>query len=310
MKGFSFYYPRSHLSISSLVNFARCPRRAFYSSGCRLEPHEEPNYFLFGSAFHAGASPAIEGNLDLALSKFDSVWNESLRDDKRNWERGHLMLRDLHSRFLNNKGLFRLLPPPPNHLEIEDSISEHEIAWALDIDLPVPLVGRTDARAIRTDTQTNWIIEYKTSSELSARFMNGFELNPEIIGNVAAMSDLTGEPYEGGFVVGSRVSHVNTETLIHPVYVQKFQIEDFFSWAKFIGTQFLACETSRDFPKDFSGCSPYPMFGQPGYPCEFRNLCHMVEDWTTLASTFKRGEDRPFILAKKTETQKIVETLT
>jgi len=65
-------------------------------------------------------------------------------------------------------------------LKIEDSVSDMEVPFALDIGLAVPLVGRVDCLGLHRDTREPWGIEWKTTSELSTRFLEGFTFNPQV----------------------------------------------------------------------------------------------------------------------------------
>ena len=299
MKGIEHYKPRSHLSVSSLLAFDRCPRKFFYQSGCRLEGLFEPNYFSFGTAIHKAAPLALLGKLDESLIAFASVWEEENADEKRNQSRGHEMLMDLHERFSQGRGIFQLQPPPPTSLEIDDAVSDYEIAWAIDIGLRVPLVGRTDSWAIRLADDTLWTIEYKTSSEVSTRLCDGLEFSPQPCLNVLALRTLSGLDIKGTIYVILRVSKANTETMVHPVYVQPHHLQDNLLWAQDAGARLLACEDAGIFPKNPSACTPYNQFGQPGFKCEYSSLCHLTDDWTEMLGNYHIGSDRPFILSKE-----------
>jgi hypothetical protein len=55
-------------------------------------------------------------------------------------------------------------------------------------------------------------------------------------------------------------------------------------------------EKNKSFPKFFSGCHPYPMFGSLGYPCEYMNLCS-VPDWTTMKDFYAVLDYNPYKLS-------------
>lgn len=303
-EGFKEYYNhRQWLSISSLLSFARCPRRYFYGSGCRLRPvGGEHSALLFGSAIHKALPELLTGDdkkMERAVAAFASVFDETadptISDKKRCLSRAKAMLLDFYISHLGRNSLYSLLPPPGPALELEDKVSDYEVPFAIDIGLDVPLVGRIDGLVRHRDTGLLWGLEWKTSSELSARFLDSFQNSVQVIAYTLALRTYTNAKIEGVMVEGLRVSPSNAENLLTCVSVPDFKIDDFIKWARYHGNMLLQCERSGEFPKFFSGCTPYGMFGSQGYNCDFSNLCS-VPDWTSLKNLYAVSNERPFVL--------------
>jgi hypothetical protein len=206
--GLQYYKPREWLSISSLVSFARCPRKFFYGSGCRLISYTEKAALDFGTAIHKGFPECLVGEhgtkLPRAMSGFMSCWRQELDDEKRNVARAQAMFNDVILTHYNS--IYKLLPPPAGVLSIEDKVNDYEIPFAIDIGLDVPLVGRIDGWGSHRDTNELWAIELKTSSELSPRFLDSFQLNPQPLCYTLALKQLTGEKVRGCMIEGLSVS--------------------------------------------------------------------------------------------------------
>lgn len=256
----------------------------------------------FGEAIHA-AVPWIlaENDLNKAYSEFCRVWEGSLlagvtEDEKRNTTSAKLMLIDYAESHRPGLSLFTIKKPPTGDLAVDKDTSPWEIPWAIDLGLDVPLVGRIDALCEHRDTKELFGLEFKTSSEMSARLVTGFEMNTQVTGYTLALRTYTQQPVAGIMLDLIGVKKNKQETFTHPIRVQNFQLEDFISWARFWGEFILSCEKTGDFPKWYTGCTPYQQFGMPGFTCEFKHLCS-VPDWTTMLPFYSKREDRPFDLA-------------
>lgn len=305
MTGIEFYEKRKYVSISSLTSFARCPRKYFYSSGCRLTKGEHPA-LLFGSAIHNAIPEILSGaGLAAAIGAFDLVWREELKDDKRNRSRAMFMLQDFERTHKSNP-LYELVDPKnlPGlkqvEIETQDKVSKWEVTFGIDIGIRVPLVGRIDGIARYKPTGKLLPLEFKTTSS-TYNFFSGFYLNPQIIAYaVAAEVSGLGE-VEGVVLEALEVSKTKSTTLTTNVSVRQHHKQTFLKWAQFWGNFLLKCEEDNDFPQWYSGCHPYSMFGMPGYQCEFMDLCHSVEDWTMLKQLYEKRESSPFNLTVKGE---------
>lgn len=237
-----------------------------------------------------------KNDLSKALSEWTRVFGTTPPDERRNLSQATLSLAHYAATHKRGLCLFNLLDPPTGGLGISDDTSPWEIPWAIDIGLDVPLVGRMDGLCEHRDSKELMVWELKTSSEMSARLMTGFELNSQVCAYTLAMRVLTGKPVSGVMMdfVGTKK---NAEDQVHPVRVTDFMLSDTIEALRFTGSMILECEKLQKFPKDFSACTPYQMFGMPGYMCEYKNLCHGTEDWTKLKQFYTVKPDRPFDLA-------------
>jgi hypothetical protein len=298
--GLEHYKKRQWLSISSLVSFSRCPRQYFYGSGCRLESPDPAPALQFGAALHRAIPQLMSGEpattLSRAIEAFDHEWDGSLDDDKRNRASAIRMLMSFAGTHPRDRGLYELLPPPtgPWVIKVPDRVSDWEIPFAVDIGLDVPLVGRIDGWGRNRDTGELWAIEYKTTSELSTRFLESFNLNPQSIGYPAILR-LSGLPVRGCIIEGLLVSKTRNESLCKPVYVEDHHIQDFIQWARWTGAQILECERRGYFPKDLSACNPYSQHGSPGFTCRYDSLC-LPSDWTTLKDFYQEKKEQGLVL--------------
>lgn len=303
MPGFTHYKPIPGVSVSVLDTISRCPRKAFYSFGVELAPRGASSIAMkFGEAIHAGLPDAHFGRLVEAISRFDKVWNledgsPRAGDDKRNPINGRQILAHYMETHVQNRALFQLQAPPSGTAVLSDRISDYEIPFVLDIGLPIPLVGRIDGWGLHRDTGKPWVVEYKTSSEMSTRFLDGFDLNPQVICYTMVLRSM-GIPAEGAIVEAIKVSKAKEnahEVIAKPIYVTDEMISDFLKWARYTTLFFLACQDHQEFPKDISACSPYPQHGSPGYQCEFTPLC-LMKDWTQMIGNYEQREYPTFKL--------------
>jgi len=295
IEGEEHYQKRSWITITELSSFACCPRKFFYKVGCGLKDQAPVNALVFGEAMHK-AIPIILADQDIlkAMDEFNTLWDDTLDDPKRNRLRALAMLTDFLTYRTPPRSIYAILEPPGGLIEISDRSSDWEIPFAIDIGLDIPLCGRIDGWAQHRDYDERYALEFKTSSEVSQRLTTGFEMNPQIIG-YASVLKVMGYDVKGTILDVLRVSNVRSESHSHIITVTDVMSDSFLKWAKHIGEQILACEEAMEFPQQWSGCNPYAMFGMPGRTCEFARLCR-VKDWTSFRSSFEVGRHIPFDL--------------
>jgi hypothetical protein len=248
----------------------------------------------FGEAIHLAAPLAIEVSVEEAVKAFETLWGEeqeAFGDLKRNVDRATEMLRDIRKTHQANEFPYEFVSPPESGVELSKRVSEWEVAFAVDVGLPVPLVGRIDGLVRSKFDHKLWPWELKTSSEISTRLLAGFQHSPQVLGYGLVSRTLTGEDVEGVVVEAMRVSKTSAETSVFPVSFREHELQAFLKWARWIGTQLLLCEQREDFPQDVSACTPYPQFGMPGYQCDFFPLCSQVENWTQLKDLYAVKEE-------------------
>lgn len=303
--GFDLYSPRRWLSISALCSFSRCPRLFFYSSGVRLRSPEEAIALHFGSAIHAALGHLVDGHdLQTGVQEFNKVWGErdSAGDTKRNSTRAVQMLASFqgHVRTLYRAGPQVEHPP---HLKVRNS--PYEVPFAVDVGIRrenpdgsqdvIPLVGWIDQLGVLIADNSETVIEYKTASEISKRFFEGFDRSPQLVAYVAAMRVL-GRKVKRALLTALRVSEKNTETVSQPYSITDDDCDNFIRWARHTGNQIIRYEQLQYFPQDISACYPYSQFGSQGYQCRYHNLCHLTTDWTRLKNLYTIQPESDFIL--------------
>lgn len=243
----------------------------------------------FGEALHAALPKLlVTKDISLAMAEFSKVWKDgdSHEDRKRNTERAMVMMEEVLEKFHDDRGIFRLLEPPEGAVKIDETTSEYEIPFAIDIGLPVPLVGKIDSWAKHRDTGELWAVEYKTTSDVPTTFIRNMEINPQTIGYCLVLKSMVDKPVVGTYVVALQTAIRKTESLFQPILVQDHELQAFVHWAQFYGSMLLECERRQEFPKNLSACTPYPQYGQGGFMCDFSMLCK-AEDWTDVKQFYQ-----------------------
>ena len=299
------YIPKKWLSISSLKEYARCPFKFMLSSGSRLRPPGTRSAFDFGTALHKALPMVLINEPQKAFEAFMDCWDEDLNDAKRNPRRALETLNEFSRVHNPATSLYDIMEPPQGILNVDDKISDYEIPFAIDIGLPggIPLVGRIDALVKLRDTGEIFPLDWKTTSQLTANIVEGFETDPQVLGYSLAAEVITGKSIPGSIVEFIRVSTSKNEILPKPYRVPRFQVQSFIEWARYIGTQILASEERGYFQQDWSACYPYPQFGSHGFQCDYMDFCRTKEPETMLPM-FNRSEERPFDLALEKLTEK------
>jgi len=245
------------------------------------------------------AVPVALQNFDLneSMSAFDSVWDEALADKKRSRRRAEANLGNFIHTHKDGRSLYKLLPPPASAIVTDSSVSDFEVAFAIDVGLPVPIAGRIDGLCQHRDSgkQMGW--EFKTASRLTSSFFDCFEYNVQVLSYALALNTMT--QIDGFIVEGMLVDPKKVDCLAHPVYIQEHQLKAIHTWLNYYGSLLLACEAKFlsqgvEFPQDFTGCSAYTHYYMPMAQCEFNDLCR-VEDWRSLASIFNIKPEHNFM---------------
>lgn len=291
---------RDHESCSSCSQFARCPRLYYYSTMCRLTRSSaiRDRALHFGKSIHAGASFAAQGLYDEAINFYEEAWNEG--------GVGSLVGEDEKRNIGTARGIFQALPdsfssytflPPPLPTRASDAVSDYEFAFGLELhkDLP-PFVGRIDG-FIRDSLGNLWILEYKTTSELSSRFIEQFRTSPQLGSYAAAVHLLTGEKIQGAILVGLLVSKHTVRISCIEFPIQPVRYQHYLDWAAEQCEGMKKCKEKEDYPRSWA-CSPYPGFGQTGYTCEFTDLC-IREPWYSLIDQYELKPPHTFELLSK-----------
>jgi hypothetical protein len=299
--GIQHYFKREFFTVTELDKFARCPRAYFYSAGCGLRQSDPTNTgqraMNFGTAIHA-ALPILLSTHDFeaAYNAFLKAWEGNTEDDKRNTVTAKMILLSFAAKHPPIGALYTILPAPEHLQKIKhpDKISDFEIAFSTNIPgLPLPFIGRVDGWC-RNQQGELWGLEYKTTSEMSERFLLGFKRNPQVCGYIVAMR-AHGYPVKGVYIeaIGVAKTVFKSETI--PIQPTDDDLEHFLRWAQITGAGILACEAAGEWPKDLSACTTYPQFGQPGYMCDFDPLCS-VPDWTAMRPFYYVDRHLPYLV--------------
>ena len=293
MKGFEHYLPKRWHSCSSLTCMARCPFRYFLKVGCRLADTTTAPALVFGSAIHAGIHLCYTGDVEGATAAWEKIWNEAglEEDQKRNKYRAQMMFEDFARNFNEDLCVWKVLPPVG--VEIEDRVSPHEVAFAVDVGLDVPYVGRIDALVQQIHTKELWGLEYKTTSGLGDSFLQAFEINPQLCTYTMALRASTQKPVRGMFLCAMLVALRKVETIAYPIFVTDAMVQDAIDWIRWQHHRIRACEKAQNFPKDISGCNTYAGWGVATYNCEFTTLCK-DQDWTSMKENYYILPEREF----------------
>lgn len=293
----SEFKPPTFLDVSSLNAFRRCEARYAFRHLLHLANGEPTPALDYGSAVHCAMPFLQRGDLDGAISHFRASWESSGNepDEKRNTLCAVEMLTRWHmERFVGKTIPYHIIEPPSGVLEPEERYSDQEFAFCVSLSSDaLPFAGRTDAVARANIDQARWVVEYKTTSELSDRAIKAFVLNSQIVGYCVATSILTGERVTGAFLELLRVSKANPDNLCLPISVSESVMDSFIQLFCDTSRQITHCCESCCFQQDFSACTPYPAFGSHGYMCEYASLCQSP-DWRTLLGAYVRSEWKPF----------------
>lgn len=298
MNEFPPYQERKWLSYSSLIEASRCPRLFQLSTGMRLTPVGGPHpALLFGEAMHKALGTFhITQDFYKSLSAFETVWDESFADDKRNIDTAAKLLGQYAKQRTGPLSPFRILPPPtgPGVIQTSEHVSDLEVPFAVDLGLDVPFAGKIDG--IGVDRQGEpCIIEFKTASQVGNTLTSAFKLNLQILLYAVAARTITGQNIRKAYVEILQVAKTKQDIICLPVTLMDHHLEGAIKWARYWGSFILHCEQTNNFPQDFSGCHPYSQFGMPGFACKFHDLC-WVPDSRNLLSSLEVREASPFII--------------
>lgn len=293
------YSKRKHLSVSTLMDFVRCPRRYFYKKS-GLTPTEEGNALLYGTAMHAAVPEMlVSDSLDVGFKIFSDIWDEGLANTKRNLVRARAQLAHYLFTHQNGRGIFTFEKPQIPQVDMGEDVSEYEIAGVIDIGLAVPLVVRVDGLVRHRDTGELWGWELKTTGKLNASLFDNLEFHPQILVEALVLRTLTELDIKGVIVEGILVDYKKLDNLCKPIPVYDHQIEQILAWLRFYGSLLLELEAQDSgegerFLQNFAGCSSYSWFYLPSWICDYANLCR-IENWRDLESLYNVKPEKEFI---------------
>jgi RecB family exonuclease len=277
------YQKREHLSVSTLLDFARCPRLYFYKKS-GIIPKKEPAAAIYGQAMHRALPIALNDDLSGAIEAFISLWDTSLDTRNRNTERAVAQLDDFWRTRAGGRGIYTLMDPPEGTIPRDDKTSPYEVGFAIDVGLSVPIIGYLDAFARHRDNGEVWPLDFKTAGRFTTNLFDGLDTHPQCLTYTLAATVFGFEP-RGLLYDFILCDPKKTETRSHFAYVQEHRLPGILEWLRLTGESLLQMEQMIEeedpaaaFPRDFSGCVPYTSFYLPGWKCDYANLC-MAPDW-------------------------------
>lgn len=289
--GLEHCIPREWFDNSCLTCFLRCPRKFFFQYGCGLRS-EEHVALTYGTAMHCAVPWLQKGDMGKAVAAFAVAWGDrDERDDKvRNTKKAKVLMEAFMNAHRPGKSLYEIVPPPQG-VDITDARGDDEVAFAVDVGLPIPFIGRIDAVADHRDTKERYVVEYKTSSWPNSNFINAFTVSPQTLGYTLAGSMLSQETFKGAIVEVLDTKKCTTFPIV--THYREWQMKAMIEYFEVRVGELLACEERGQWIQDFSGCNSYACFGTAGYPCDYAPLCQ-VEDWTSVMSLYSIEHWCPF----------------
>lgn len=309
------YKKRKYLSVSTLVSFARCPRKYFYeksglrSHGVQLAPE-------YGKCMHEGVPVALETeDLGQAMDAFLGGWVEieeeleqlgAMSDAKHNRKCAERSLQHFIFTHSGHKSIYKLVDPPEGALPLDNKTSRYEVPWAIDIGLRLPLAGRMDSFCVHRDTGEPWVWELKTASRLGTNFFDAHEMYIQNL-TYSLVGQTLNVPVAGVIVEGMLKDKNKVDNQCQMIPVQQHHLEDVLGWLQRTGRALLNAEdlfilkTMKEagkpesaFPKDFTGCTPYTHFYMPWFRCNYADLCR-VPDYRSLTDLYRVVPDHDFL---------------
>ena len=288
-----------YIDASSICKFNRCPAAYLFSRQLGLTlPESSMIAPHFGTCIHSALPYCYEGvdNIDYACEVFNKEWDSFCdkfgyvdgNDDKRN----KIVARQMLADFAKHRDP-AYCPYEIVKLDIEaptkDKISKNEIPFLIDIGASLAAAGRIDIPIRWRSDRSLWCDDYKTASEISARFFKNFMNAPQTILYTLALSHITGEKVQGMIIEALRVSKNNRETAMQFIFVKDHQIASFLRLAQDTADEITKCNKEKKWPKKCTGCSPYSMFGGAGRTCEYLDICDHP-DWEDGARIYRKNE--------------------
>jgi len=285
----------TYVDPSSICAFNRCPAKYLFSRLMGLNLPDSSRIALdYGTDMHVAFPFCYEEEdscVEVAAEMFYKCWAKRSygnEDPKRNPAKARASLLDFHQHHKPSTCPYDILPIPEGAtIKTIDTISPNEMCFLVDIGGPLALAGRIDLPVRMKANGTLWMSDYKTSSEISARYFANFENSPQALGYTLGGSIALGEDVEGLIIEAVRVSPKNVEYQMYHAFINKHQLEIFVEFANDTAKRILRCNEDKSWPQCSTGCAPYAMFGQPGRFCEYRDLC-TIGRWQDMVRYYER----------------------
>lgn len=300
----------NYIDPSSKTCYDRCPAKYLFERLMGLSlPDASAIPLDYGSDMHLAFPHCYCDDVkcvETAIAAFSKSWNERAygeEDKARNTLRARASLAEFHRTHKPSVCPYEFVSFPESvRAETAHVVSPNELPFLVDIGASLPLAGRIDAPVRLKMDNSVWALDYKTASEISARYFLNFENSPAAVGYTLALQVILSalkDEVMGEVIEAVRVSKTgNVENQIYYVFVNEHQVKLFIDDTKHTADEILRCNERGEWRQNVSGCAPYSMFGQPGRFCEYKDLC-VVGDWREMVKYFKRSTPfHPFEIEK------------
>lgn len=277
----------------------RCLAKYYFEKVCRFYDATAPRMALdYGKMHHAAVEHSYGPDAFRDSFKcFMDLWQEGDYefDKKRNPERAGAMIEDYCNFHRPQLCPYEPLNPPDTREMFKNyhGTSSMEFPFLFDFGGKLLALGLIDRLVKWKDTGDLWVLDYKTTSEISPRFFNNFEFSVQALMYTLAGTIITGKHIKGMIIEAFRVSPKNCETQLHHVYVQEHQLEKYIEWLKDVSSKITQANEKKEWLQEPAGCAPYGMFGVAGYQCRFYSMC-MIPDWKAGVKFFSVENYDPF----------------
>jgi hypothetical protein len=286
----------NYIDASGVCGYHRCPARFMFKRLMGLEhPDRDHKAVDYGTDMHRALPLCYSGSSSEAVRVFCDCWKQRPygEDDKaRNCARAEASLQDFtlgHTPELCPYTIVKYPIQAPG----ADIISDNEVPFLIDIGGELPCAGRIDVPVRWKAGSTLWALDYKTASEISGRYFENFHFACQSVLYTVALAHIAAPEQVSGMIIEAiRVSGAakqSVETQLNFVFVQEHMAASMIDFVNATSLEILSCNSIGKWPRRYTGCAPYSMFGQPGRFCEFKSICD-VPDWQDAVRFYKRTE--------------------
>ncbi len=242
----------------------------------------------YGTVMHRVHPYMFSGSTKKAIETFNDLWKlygYGEDDSKRNTALSIARIMD----FVNNHTP-KNCPYEILHFDFSsptDLISENEVPFLIDIGAIYPFCGRIDMVIYHKLLKSKFAYDFKTSSEISPRYFDGFWFSNQAVGYTLALSQLSGEKIEGIVYEAMRISKTNIENQMGFCYVNDHNIRKFIEETKLTCARIEAANDTGAWRQNHSMCSSYAGFGFPCRVCDYKLLCDSP-NWKDAVKYYRR----------------------
>lgn len=281
------------MDASRLSTIGRCEARFVFK--CLygfVHPEASTLPLDYGSVMHLVLPHMYSGHPAKAVEVFNREWaryDYGEEDQKRNTALSISRIMDFVSNHSPERCPYEIL-----HFDFSfptKLISKNEIPFLIDIGAMYPFCGRIDEGIFHRTLKAKFAYDFKTSSEISTRYFDGFWFSNQAVGYTLALSQLSGEKIVGIVYEAMRISKTNIENQMGFVYVSDTNIRKWIEEVKLTCARIEAANDARVWRQENTLCSSYAGFGFPCKTCEYKLLCDSP-DWKDSVRYYRR--QKPF----------------